>query len=281
MRIYLATLSATYIYVEPPTKVRNGFVSYFILRNSKSGRINRLLPKVRDLVTGYLVCDSGAHSFFSEMPSSGCSASGQIKRSRNEYTPNEYFNRYLKFLKRYHSYFDYFVELDIGELVGQDVVEGWRERIKEAGIFHKCISCYHSSIMDIDYLRAMCRESTSKYLAVEGDRPLQRTGRLNYTKLIKVTMEEGCRLHGFAMTKTDALKVYPFYSVDSSSWNAILKYGKSFCRDRSKPLQKFDLSYMRTDRGKRVMATQEVKAWTDYEDYLTRLWARRGVVWDD
>jgi len=285
MRIYLATLTSNHIYIESPTRIRNGFVSYFYMRNSKSDRINHVLTKVRRLVSENLVCDSGAHSFFAEVPSAGCSASGKIKRSQNEYTPNEYFDRYIMFLKQYHSYLDYFVELDIGELVGQDVVEGWRERLKGAGLFHKCIMCYHPSIMDIDYLRTMCRDSESRYLAVEGDRPLQRTGRLNYTELIKATMEEGCKLHGFAMTKPDALEAYPFYSVDSSSWNAVLQYGRTIgrreSRDQTKALRKFDQGWSRTDRGKRVLSTLEVEAWSDYEDYLTRLWRKRGVVWED
>lgn len=267
------------------TKATNTFISFYILRNSKHPRIDRVLRGVRQCTEplGYMTCDSGAHSFFAEVPSAGLSASGHFKKSQTEQSPEVYFENYLRFLKQYHSRLDYFVELDIGELIGQDKVEAWRDRFKAEGLFRQCILCYHPSIMDLDYFRQMCRDSESKYIAVEGDRPKQRTGRLDYGTLIKIAREEGCKLHGFAMTKLDALERFPFYSVDSSSWKSLIHWGRSVLRapKSSKQALAYERDFARTKEGKHALCAQEVRAWADYEDYITRLWRRRGVTWED
>lgn len=282
MKIYLAALEGQMLYLYPTgLKVRNGFISYYTFSGRNPALVHEKVKKIREVVTATLVTDSGAHSFFAEKPEAGLSASGHSRKSKYNYSPEDYFAKYLDFVKRNNAELDYFVELDIGELVGQEQVEKWREVLKSEGLYQKCITCYHPSIMDLDYFEYMCKHSESKYLAVEGDRPMQRKGRLDYTTLIKLARKHSCKLHGFAMTKPDALSTFPFYSVDSSSWNAFIVWGKSGLIKKDKLVKKIDQLAVRKERGRTRLYREEIAAWTELEDYYTALWKRRGIDYGD
>ena len=108
---------------------------------------------------------------------------------------------------------------------------------------------------------------------------MQRRGRLDYTTLIKIANKYDCRVHGFAMTKLKALKTFPFYSVDSSSWNAIMVYGTSTIRKAQKAEGIFEGYYARTPKGRTYLIQKEIEAWNKREDFLTKLWESRGVKW--
>ena len=281
MRIFLATLENKYKYFERGNfKVRNAFISFYYFKSMDSEQTSEMVSSVRELATGLLVCDSGAHSFFAEVAEKGFSASGHRKTTKTKMTPDEYFIKYIDFVIEQKHNLDYYVELDIGEIIGQDKVEKWRKILKEKGLFNKCITCYHPSIMSLDYFDKMCKESESKYVAVEGDRPLQRVGRLDYTTLIKIARKNNCKIHGFAMTKKSALKTFPFYSVDSSSWNAIWLYGKSCLRKTDKKVGSFEKQYVSTYNGISHLFAKEVEAWNKLEDEMTTLWKIRGVIWN-
>jgi len=262
-------------------KARNAFISFYQVYNSRNdNKIIEKVTSVRNIVTGLLICDSGAHTFFAEVPEKGFSASGHNKKTKTKMGAEDYFKKYLHFLKNNMDKINYFVELDIGEITGQAKVEEWREVLKKEGLFKKCITCYHPSIMNLDYFEKMCVESESKYLAVEGDRPMQRKGRLDYTTLIKIARKHGCRVHGFAMTKPSALQTFPFFSVDSSSWNAVVVYGKSSRRKMSKEMEKFESATARTLVGRGLLLKKEIEAWNKMEDYYTNLWKLRGIDWE-
>ena len=283
MRIYLAGLECYFSYLEEANvKVRNSFISFYAMHKANSEILLRNVQRARQLSQGKIVCDSGAHSFFSENPLAGASASGHRKSTKTITTPDDYFELYKNFMHIAEPYVDYFVELDIGELVTQKKVEAWRKMLEREGLIDRIIKVYHPAVMSWAEFEETCRLSESKYVAVEGDRPLQRKSRLDYTRAIKIARAHDCKIHGFAMTKKNALDMYPFYSVDSSSWAAFIVWGSSsIVRDKSKHLKEIDSHRARTPEGRKHLYAQEVAAWLEREDYYTRLWEKRGVFWTE
>lgn len=203
--------------------VENAFFSYYYMRASEkqTNYMHTLKPKL----VGVSIVDSGAHSFFSEAAGGqmGLSASVHKKKQKTKETPQVYFEEYVKWLKANWTGFDYFVELDIGEIVGQKKVLMWREILKLEGLYSKCITVYHPSVMTWDDYIASLDDSQSLYMALEG----ARGGSLavDYPLAIQEALKRNVRLHGFAMTKRDVLFRYPLYSVDSSSWKSGVQYG--------------------------------------------------------
>lgn len=280
MRVYLAGIEGCGLtYLEPAgIQVRNAFTTFYRVHKSSAAKAITMMQRVRNLTLGNVVCDSGAHTFFAENPLAGCSASGHSKSTQTVLDPDTYFKRYVDFM---HAcpFIDYFVELDIGELVGQPKIESWRETLKREGLWERIITAFHPTVISWEDFEHMCADSGSHYVAVEGDRPLQRKGRLDYTRVIQLARKYACRVHGFAMTKPDALVKYPFYSVDSTSWNAVSVYGKSAIIKKHPIIARHDRKWIKTFEGRRYLYMQEIKAWEAFEDYYTSLWAARGVLW--
>ena len=89
------------------------------------------------------------------------------------------------------------------------------------------------------------------------------------------------------------LKLFPFYSVDSTSWLGGSKRGEIYhltprgemkmmsYRDKSKATYK--TIGFNDDNDKRWMSRVIHNAieWQKAEKYLTELWSKRGVVWED
>lgn len=83
------------------------------------------------------------------------------------------------------------------------------------------------------------------------------------------------RVHGLGITSIDILKRYPWYSVDSTSWLSLARYGTS---KRSRGV----VGDMRArQRHYLDNAAYEAAYWMGVEKDITKLWAARGVVWND
>jgi hypothetical protein len=268
--------------------VKNGFFSYYYLRNNNVK--NTYFRNHRDFFKSIII-DSGAHTFFSERAAEGLSVSNLKKKTKTKGTADEYWQKYKVWLLDNKKYYDYYVELDIGEIVGQEKVNEWRQELKALGIFNRCITVVHPNVVSFeDYLK-MLDETESKYVALEGDR--DNRPRLNYNKYLKPAIEKGVKIHCFAMTKDDVYGMFPFYSVDSTSWKAGAQYGITKVKtNQGMKLVRF------TDKGhllsvnsnniahtlgdsKKISRieryTLSIQAYQDIESYYTRLWERRGV----
>ncbi len=276
----------------------NVFCSYYYLRSKKWDKISDVARNTKSIIV-----DSGAHTFFSEVdngdPNSGLSASMIRKKTKTKASPDEYFDGYIKWLEIWKDKIDYFVELDIGELVGQKKVLLWRKMLEDKGLLHKCITVYHPRIMTYrDYLEDI-KNSKSRYVALEGDR-LHRK-RLPYTQLIEPAYAEGVRVHGFAIVKPQIINSSPFYSVDSSSWSAGSRFGTLMaCIGRgqlkSVKLNQLNKSLLaliavgvdhiedvhhvvkQSQRDKRYQIS--IRAYKALQDYYTELWKLRGIDWE-
>ncbi len=292
MRIYLAGVeqydSNQNLFKDEFTHI---FASYYYLRSKQDSRIREIHAHTKSIIV-----DSGAHSFFAEKDNVNLAAGVHKKVRKTEITPEVYFERYLDWLQRNRDFFEYFVELDIGELVGQDKVREWRGILKDHGLLEKCITVYHPAVMThADYLKDL-DESVSRYIAIEGDR--RSRVRLPYMELIKSAYDRKVKVHVFAMIKKNALDVFPIYSADSSSWKAGAQYGAGLCfingemksvrytRDKKKVFQlagqlkgvgKLFHETLAIQREKRYGLA--IRAYREMEKYYTELWEGRGIKW--
>ncbi|MFA6971393.1 MAG: hypothetical protein WC208_08340 [Gallionella sp.] len=293
MRIYLAGVeqhdSNDNLFKDEFTNV---FASYYYLRSKGDQRIKEIKAHTKSIIV-----DSGAHSFFAETDNVNLAAGVHKKVKKTEISPDQYFEQYLAWLSRNRDYFEYFVELDIGELVGQEKVRHWRNVLKAEGLLPKCITVYHPAVVTYEEYLKELDESVSRYIAIEGDR--RSRARLPYMELIKSAYDRKVKVHVFAMIKKNALGTYPIYSADSSSWKAGAQYGACLC------FVKGELKSVRFNTDKKnvfklagqlggveklfheTLAVQRelryglsIHAYKEMEDYYTELWTKRGIVWN-
>ena len=270
-------------------KIESALYSFYYIKRSK-----QCIKDAKKLHRSVFI-DSGAHSFFAETEGIG-SANHKIKKSKTKGTPQEYFEIYLSWLVENYEYYDYYAELDIGELVGQQTVNDWREQLKIKGVFDKCITVFHPTCMDWNDYTRMLDDSESGFIALEGDRNSIRK-RLNYNKYLKPANERQIKVHGFAMTKQDVLNSFPFYSVDSASWLQAQMYGTLPCfingkltalrwADKKHYLRyhKMNLDRLRSDdkQAQRIYTMElSILAYKEMEEYYTNLWTKRGIIWNE
>jgi len=271
--------------------IDNGFISFYYERKHKK----TLMPIIRKSIKNVIV-DSGAHTFFSEMTYGGLSVSVHKKKTKTKETGDEYFAQYKEWLLKNSDYYDYFVELDIGELVSQKKVLEWREELKKLGLYNRCITVYHPDIMTFqDYIDTL-EDSQSKFVAVEGDRPQHRK-RLPYLRLIKEGYNRKVRIHGFAMTKDDTFFKFPFYSVDSTSWKAGVMYGvgKVILANKKKiknikfknknaffKIGNANASLLHSKAlsvARYARYVLSIDAYKKIEKEVTKVWKARGIIW--
>lgn len=294
MKIFLAGVEQQDSYkVVGEKKIKNAFLSYYYLRKNTTPEKMSFFRNNLELI----ILDSGAHTFFSEMAGEGLSVSVHKKKTKTKDTPDEYWEKYKSWLIKYSPFIDFFVELDIGEIVGQKKVLEWREELKALGLYHKCITVYHPDIMSWDDYISTLEDSQSKYVALEGDRP-QKRSRLPYLKLIKECYTRGIKVHGFAMTKVSVVETYPFYSVDSTSWKAGCQYGSAKVMTNSglkniKFKSKKAMFSVQGDNLLDIHNTDEkhlsryknfeltARSYNEWQNKITALWLKRGINWKD
>lgn len=267
--------------------MRSIFFSYYWLKWKTPLFTHKALMTAKKYCDNVII-DSGAHSFFSEQAEAWLSVSVHKKKTKTKWTPQQYFNWYLRWIKNYRKYFNHFVELDIWEIVWQDVVEKWRKDL--APYMKQCITVYHPNVMNWDKYIEMLETSESWYIALEWDRPWQK--RLPYHKLLNEAIKRWIKVHWFAQTKKIVMKNYPFYSVDSSSWLSWVQYWTANHLHKWKIVslkyKSEDWFMLKTWQGyiKSIRHQQQsrlaeaVKAYNFMEKYYTSLWKARWVDWD-
>ena len=302
-----------------PTKARNVLMSYYYLRKYSKDKLEKFIKRVRDTGTiDYLFLDSGAHTFlaaYGEKKSSG----GVAKKVDDPITFSE---EYLDWLEQFGHLFDLVVELDIGSVLekilkgpkgcGQKKIEEWRERMSKMGLHDKMfVVSHYQYFCDIfgdwkDEWKRMLKEYP--YVAI-GDGP--KGGVLHNHFAIWKQLGTWSRIHGFAETKNHSMKNYPYWSIDSTSWNIGSKFGhmliykpKSYSltafgaidrtnedtvqkafdklllvRHLLEPMTqaiKFNILFEKTDGGLH-RDRQNVLAFMAFEKDIDELWSRRGV----
>lgn len=291
MRVYLSGLENKEIQdIYYHMKDRNGFFSHYYMRKSIEESV-RVFKKAKESGMSVIV-DSGAHSFFSEVGTDSASVQKKFSVTKESYT--EYIDNYYKWLHSCIDYIDYFVELDIGEITGQELVDKWYQELLDNGLAHKCIRVFHPATCSDEWWEHQVNTNPSKYVGIEGKRtnkPL-----INYNKYIKIAYDKGVKVHGFAMTgKKDVMK-YAFSSVDSTSWSAGLRFGTvPIWNDKKKCVQMRSIrdknlwdkqmntkEYHDKDKknGRKNLSLTGMNAYFELEDYVTEVWNKRGIKWE-
>lgn len=288
MEIYNAAFETQFssYKIELP-KDHNLFLTYYYQKKT-----DEALPRLKsEGHTGIITIDSGAHSFFEQI---GVSVTGKKdkKGKKAEKDPYVYFKKYLEWAKLHYDEFDYFVELDLQEIVGMQQVREWRRIMQEEGIADKMITVHHTCNDDEDYAELL-QTSVSGYIGIEGIRPDHEM--LPYNKFLKQAYETGTKVHGFAFTRADLLYDFPFYSVDSSSWTTSIRYGvfqifKSGRMRSCAPIKNHFLRnaipmYMhnsfREKSDNKIKLEYSANQYKMLEHFFTELWEYKGIHWEE
>jgi hypothetical protein len=291
MKIYLAAIEQNQcIEVVKDGLIPNAFYSYYYLRKSEkmceNMRNNRQYHEL-------IFVDSGAHSFFAENHDQGLSVSNLKKKTKTKETPDEYMANYLKWIVKNYEHFDYYAELDIGEIVGQEKVLFWRDQLRELGVYDKCVPVFHPGCMSFDDYIEMLETCESGYVAMEGDR--DNRDRIDYNTYLYEAHKRNIKTHGFAMTKNDVFLKYGFWSVDSSSWKAGIIFGmiQIFFKNRMMAIECKSMDEVKWMKGadlnqlhneeKSIENLYRLKAsakgYLKMGLFLKEVWKERGIVW--
>ena len=195
--------------------------------------------------------DSGAFTFMSN--------------SKKGVDWDEYVDRYIKFIN--DNDVTYFFELDIDSVVGYERVKELRRRL-EKGTGKKCIPVWHKS-RGIEEYKRLCDEYD--YIAIGGivSKEITRAEYPILKRLVAYARNNRVRVHGLGFTEKN-VQEYGFYSVDSTSWNMISRFGRlyKFNGERIVTL---------TPKNKKINKSKYVEGeviniteWIKYQNYLRR-----------
>jgi len=309
MKIYLSSAETpnylkTLLEIEKPKSL---LLSYYYLRKKKDSYLKKIFKKLY-LQGNDLFLDSGAHSFLSEFEAEHGGSRRNIsvkKRTKTKESPQEYFENYLVFLKKYHSFFNLIVELDIDAIVGYENVKYWQKRLTEVVTKEKLILVYHHTIPNS--FTEFERWAKEGYVLGIGGFPEDSI----QNKLFDIALKYKSKVHGFAMTRNEYMKKYPWYSVDSSSWSNGTRYGTLYIFNEEElvfnlyrmmdlyknselyhkfilnvfpkisPLMTVTFKTYLLDRRKLSSNLDKLNVanFMRAEELLTKLWAKRGITY--
>lgn len=208
---------------------------------------------------------------------------------------------YARWVQRWQGHITAFANLDV---IGDPVRTATnQQRMEDLGV--RPLPVYHALgdwRLDFDHLAGLCERYS--YVCLGG-----LVGERGFAALMpwlvqafQTAARTGTRFHGFGQTRAEVLRDLPWYSLDSSSWGSVYRYGglnlwddrtntwaKVALRDRQAVIKHRDLirSYgeagafvatagnkhdpTRVPRAERArLARMSAVAWQRYEAYLQR-----------
>jgi hypothetical protein len=89
------------------------------------------------------------------------------------------------------------------------------------------------------------------------------------------------RCHGLAVTARECLTVFPFYTVDSSTWFVAFRFGRKIRADGAQIdfTSVTSLPSSRVLPAQKLVVAQSMANLEQLERFGTELWARRGLSW--
>ena len=188
--------------------VRNFLMSYQYLR----GKGTFVLKKYPDV---HIFIDSGAYTY-------------QTDPKYEDYTPEQWENQIKEYLdwaeKRKDNIFA-IADLDLQYLpkVGYEMVYGWRKKYFEPFMLRTGLPVcfiYHEDGLDV--WERMCQRYPYVGFSLNTDNV--DVGEIK--ERFRIAEKYNTLIQGMASTKTQLLCQFPFYTVDSTTWNVGLKYGE-------------------------------------------------------
>ena len=190
--------------------IRNFLMSYEYLR----GKGSKLLHKYKDI---RLFIDSGAYTY-------------QNDPKYESFTLEQWENQiktYLAWAEKHKEQIFAIADLDLQYLsnVGYDKVYEWRREYFEPFMLKTGIPvCFIYHEDGIDYWEKMCQRYPYVGLSLAIDKIDNGDSQLK--EMFRIAEKYNTLCQGMASTNTKLLANYPFYTVDSTTWNVGLKYGE-------------------------------------------------------
>jgi len=147
----------------------------------------------------------------------------------------------------------------------------------------KIIPVYHYSDFVDRRWRSLIDEYTEKYdfIATGGvaGASIPEEGLQAFLRFVFSKTTDKVRVHGLGITRVEVMLRYPFYSVDSTSWLAPMKWGTTRRRDGGIGTGKW-LQFYVTEVPHKRRLHEELHHVMETEKYVTSIWKSRGVDWD-
>lgn len=190
--------------------IRNFLMSYEYLK----GKGLSQLKKYPDM---HLFIDSGAYTY-------------QNDPKYEEYTEEQWVKQieeYLSWAKKHKDQIFAIADLDLQYLsnVGYEKVYEWRKTYFEPFMLETGIPvCFIYHEDGLDYWEYMCKRYPYVGLSLAIDKV--DGGSTQLKEMFRIAEKHNTLTQGMASTNTKLLVQYPFYTVDSTTWLAGLKYGE-------------------------------------------------------
>lgn len=116
------------------------------------------------------------------------------------------------------------------------------------------------------------------------------TKREEKTKIIDhvfVRTRDKTKVHGLGCTNMTMMSQWPWYSVDSTSWLAVARFGrfsKEFRKFKiydTQPVPEHWAYYKTKEINYKENLDYEIPYWLYAEDVITQIWKERGIVWNE
>ena len=187
--------------------IRNFLMSYEYLK----GKGVHQLKKYPDM---HLFIDSGAYTYNQDPKYA-------------EYTIEQWekqIEEYLAWAEKHKNQIFAIADLDIQYLVGYEKVVEWRKKYFEPFMLRTGLPvCFIYHEEGLDVWEYMCERYPYVGISLNIDREVDETELRNK---FKIAEKHNALVQGMASTRTGMLTQYPFYTVDSTTWNVGLKYGE-------------------------------------------------------
>lgn len=188
--------------------IRNFLMSYEYLK----GKGLSQLKKYSDI---RLFIDSGAYTYMNDP-------------KFLEYTPEQWeqqIKTYLTWVEKHKSQIFAICDLDLQYLVGNEKVYEWREKYFEPFMLRTGIPvCFMYHDEGMNQWEYMCKRYPYVGLSLAIDK--KDNGYQELLDMFRIAEKHNALCQGMASTKTSMLTEFPFYTVDSTTWNVGLKYGE-------------------------------------------------------
>ena len=189
--------------------IRNFLMSYEYLK----GKGHQIFSQYSDI---RLFIDSGAFTY-------------QNDPKYESYTSKQWeeqIKTYLNWARKHKDSIFAIADLDLQYLpnVGYETVYEWRKKYFEPFMLETGIPvCFIYHDDGLDYWEYMCKRYpyVGFSLAVDGD-----NSSVDIHEMFRIAEKYNALCQGMASTNTRLLTEYPFYTVDSTTWNVGLKYGE-------------------------------------------------------
>jgi hypothetical protein len=248
--------------------------------------------------------DSGAFSFFTKDPSLAFER-GAARRQSEQPDPEEFFDRYVQWLKPIHSGLDIAAELDLQEMIGQERIEDWRQRLIREGLADKIAIVYHPATQTIEEFLGQAEKWPSRWVATQGI--LKGRVTIPYQQILRFCYKRGIKVHIFGVAGPNLLK-FPFYSSDATNWGVGDRFGLipawtgervkflHLIRGQTRPEERalfrswlaangFTLDdIINEDDKKRQRKHRRLlgaRAYARYGEHITSVWEARGIRWEE